>query len=45
LRFRTSVARALNRWIDEDELAAGEAERIVDLIGRGNARRIYPLGD
>ena len=45
LRFRTSVTRALNRWIDEDELAAGEAERIVDLIGRGNARRIYPLGD
>ncbi|MDP6474395.1 MAG: amidohydrolase family protein [Alphaproteobacteria bacterium] len=44
LRFRTSLARALGRWIDEDEMAAGEAARIVDLIGRSNARRIYPLG-
>ena len=45
LRFRTSLGRALGRWIDEDELAAGEAERIVDLVGRTNARRIYPLGE
>ncbi|MDP7642974.1 MAG: amidohydrolase family protein, partial [Alphaproteobacteria bacterium] len=44
LRFRTSLGRALGRWIDEDELVPGEAERIVDLIGRANARRIYPLG-
>ena len=45
LRFRTSLARALGRWIDEDEIPADEAARIVDLIGRSNARRIYPLGD
>ncbi len=45
MRFRTSVAKALGEWIDADELPAEEAERIVDLIGRGNSRRIYPLGD
>jgi predicted TIM-barrel fold metal-dependent hydrolase len=45
LRFRTSLGRALGRWIDADEMAAGEAERIVDLVGRRNARRIYPLGE
>ncbi len=45
LRFRTSLARALGEWIDADELPAGEAERIMDLIGRGNARRIYPIGE
>ncbi len=44
MRFRTSVARALGRWIDDDELPAAEAKRIIDLIGRTNARRIYPLG-
>ena len=44
LRFRTSIGRALGRWIEDDELPPGEAERIVDLIGRSNARRIYPLG-
>ena len=44
MRFRTSVARALGRWIDDDELPAAEAERIIDLIGRTNARRIYSLG-
>ena len=45
LRFRTSLGRALSRWIDDDEMPADEAARIVDLIGRSNARRIYPLGD
>ena len=44
MRFRTSVARALGRWIDDDELPAVEAERIIDLIGRTNARRIYSFG-
>ena len=44
MRFRTSVARALGRWIDDDELPAAEAERIIDLIGRTNARRIYSFG-
>ena len=41
LRFRTALARALGRWVEEDECSAAEAERIVGLIGAGNARRIY----
>ena len=45
LRFRTSLARALGGWIEADELPAEKAGRIADLIGRGNARRIYPLSD
>ena len=42
-RFRTALARALGRWVEEDECSAAEAERIVSLIGAGNARRIYRL--
>ncbi len=43
LRFRTSLRRALDRWVEADELAAAEAPRIMGLIGHENARRIYKL--
>lgn len=45
MRFRASLGRALDRWVEEDECPAEEAERIIDLIARQNARRVYPLGD
>ncbi len=45
MRFRTSVARALSGWIEADEFPADEAGRVMELIGSGNTRRIYPLGD
>ena len=40
-RFRTALARALGRWVEDDECTAAEAERIAGLIGAGNTRRIY----
>jgi predicted TIM-barrel fold metal-dependent hydrolase len=41
LRFRTSLARALDRWVEDDECPAEETARIMALIGAENARRIY----
>ena len=43
LRFRTALARALGRWIEDDECSVADAERIASLIGAGNARRIYKV--
>lgn len=43
LRFRTALRRHLDAWIREGECTARDAERIVEFIARGNARRIYPL--
>ena len=40
-RFRTALASALGRWVDDDECSVTEAERIAALIGVENARRIY----
>jgi len=40
-RFRTALARALGRWVEDDECSIAEAERIAALIGVENARRIY----
>ena len=42
-RFRIALARALGRWVEDDECSAAEAERIAALIGAGNARRIYKV--
>ena len=42
-RFRTALAGALARWVDDDELPGDEAARIAALIGAGNARRIYGI--
>ena len=43
LRFRTALARALGRWVEEGECSGADAERIASLIGVENARRIYKL--
>ena len=43
LRFRTALARALGRWVEDDECSAADAERIASLIGVENARRIYKV--
>ena len=41
LRFRTALARALGRWVEDGECSGADAERIASLIGVENARRIY----
>ncbi len=43
LRFRTALARALGRWVEDDECSAVDAKRIASLIGVENARRIYKV--
>jgi predicted TIM-barrel fold metal-dependent hydrolase len=41
--FRRALGDVLQGWIDADTCSTAEAERIVRLIGRENALRIYPL--
>jgi predicted TIM-barrel fold metal-dependent hydrolase len=43
LLFRRGLGATLDAWIQEDHCSTTEAERIAELIGRGNAVRIYPL--
>jgi len=45
LLFRRSLAAILEDWVRRDECSAAETDRIAELLGRANARRIYPLGD
>jgi predicted TIM-barrel fold metal-dependent hydrolase len=42
--FRRALRSIFDEWIAAGHCNAGEAERIGELIGRGNALRIYPLG-
>jgi hypothetical protein len=41
--FRRNLAAILEDWVRRDECSAVEADRIGELLGRANARRIYPL--
>ena len=43
LRFRTGIKRVLDHWVGEGECRAKDAEHIIALIARDNARRIYPI--
>lgn len=42
--FRRGIAGLLQGWIDRGDACAADAERIVDLICRDNAHRVYSLG-
>jgi predicted TIM-barrel fold metal-dependent hydrolase len=42
--FRRALRGILDHWIAEGDCDEAEADRIADLIGRGNATRIYPIG-
>jgi uncharacterized protein len=43
--FRRGLAAILADWVRREECSAADVDRIADLLGRANARRIYPLGD
>jgi predicted TIM-barrel fold metal-dependent hydrolase len=43
--FRRAFTAVMDEWIAAGHCDANEADRIAELIGRENARRIYPLGD
>ena len=40
---RRALRQILDRWIADEQCNAAGADRIVSLVGRDNARRIYPL--
>lgn len=42
--WRSAISRIAEEWLADDWLTLGEAERIVDLVAAGNARRVYGLG-
>ena len=37
------MARVLARWVREGDWALPDAVRVVQMIGRGNAERVYRL--
>ncbi|MBB4893416.1 hypothetical protein FHS39_002447 [Streptomyces olivoverticillatus] len=41
--FRQALTRLLTGWVREDAWSSGDAERVAELIGAGNARRVYGL--
>jgi predicted TIM-barrel fold metal-dependent hydrolase len=42
--WRRAMTSVLGRWVDDGDWAADDAQRVVDMIGRDNARRVYGLG-
>jgi hypothetical protein len=45
LLFRQGLAAILDDWLRREVCSAADADHVAELIGRANARRIYPLGD
>ncbi len=43
--WRNGIHRVLSGFVDDGDWSASDAMRVVDLIARGNAARIYRLGD
>ena len=43
--WRNGIQRVLSGFVDDGDWSVSDAIRVVDLIARGNAARIYRLGD
>jgi predicted TIM-barrel fold metal-dependent hydrolase len=43
--FRRAFTALMDEWIGAGHCDANEADRIAEMVGRENARRIYPLPD
>ena len=43
--FRRDLARVTGEWVDEGAWSAADAARVSEMIGAGNAERVYRLGD
>jgi predicted TIM-barrel fold metal-dependent hydrolase len=43
LLWRRGIARVVGQWVQEGEWALHDAERVLNLIGHENARRVYRL--
>jgi predicted TIM-barrel fold metal-dependent hydrolase len=44
VRFRRDLARVTQEFVADGEWSAGDAARVGELIGSGNAERVYRLG-
>jgi predicted TIM-barrel fold metal-dependent hydrolase len=45
LLFRRGLAAVLDKLVDDAEMTSADAEHVAALVSRGNARRVYRLGD
>jgi len=43
--FRRAMSRVLGGWVAAGDWSLADAERVVDLVGSGNARRVYGLAE
>lgn len=43
LRWRRALTAVLGEWVDAGEWSRADAVRVADLVGAGNARRVYRL--
>lgn len=41
--WRNAITAVFGRWIDDDEWSEADARRVVELVARDNARRVYGL--
>jgi uncharacterized protein len=41
--WRRAMATTLGRWVDDGDWSAADARRVIELVGRENARRVYRL--
>lgn len=42
-QFRHSFGRLLDAWVADGAMPAGDAARVAEMVGAGNARRLYGL--
>jgi uncharacterized protein len=42
--WRRAVTSVLGRWVEDGDWSGADARRVVDMVGRDNARRVYRLG-
>jgi predicted TIM-barrel fold metal-dependent hydrolase len=42
-QFRHSFGRLLAGWVSEEAISAADAARVAEMVGTGNARRLYGL--
>ena len=41
--WRNAITKVVGGWIDDDDCSEADARRIVQLVARDNARRVYAL--
>ena len=43
--WRRGMQRVLGQWVEDGDWSAADALRVAQMVGEGNARRVYGLGD